>query len=110
MPGEWNELPARARRSSSFQFSFQPEFAFGVAVKRPPERPVDDNHGQAHHRDPKHDAMEITRLCRGGNVRAKAVGFQALVSPGGNFRDDCPCSNFNLARSMLGDPYAARRS
>src|SRR5476651_2415088 len=33
----------------------EPEFSLGVPIKRPPERTIDDDYIDAHHRDPKHD-------------------------------------------------------
>src|SRR6266851_4838298 len=40
----------------------QSELAFGIQIKRTPERSVDDDDEQAHHGDPEHDTVEIAGL------------------------------------------------
>ena len=46
------------------------------------------------------------------SVSDRGTGQGSVISPllANIYLVPCPCSNFNLARSMLGDPYAARRS
>ena len=61
--------------------SSQPVLAFGVLVQRSPQRPIDEHHEQAHHRNPEHNAMEITLLRRSRNVCSKAISLQTLVPP-----------------------------
>src|SRR5450631_3991205 len=40
----------------------EPEFSLGVPTQRPPERPIDNDHEQAHHSNPEHNAGQVARL------------------------------------------------
>ena len=59
----------------------EPEFAFGVEIKRPPEHAIDDDDEQAHHRDAEHDAMEIAGVGLLRNIGAEPVRLQVLDRP-----------------------------
>src|SRR5271168_3102454 len=61
--------------------STKPELAFGVEIKRTPERAIDENDEQAHHRDTEHDAVEVAGLGLLRNIRAETLRFEMLVAP-----------------------------
>src|SRR5262245_28907523 len=62
--------------------------SLGVVVERPPERTINHDNEQAHHRDAEHNAVEVARLGRACNIGAETLRLQTLVTPARNFRHD----------------------
>ena len=57
-------------------------------VEWAPERPIDEDDEQAHHRDAEHDTVEVAgrRLLR--DIRAEALRFEVRVAPARDLGDD----------------------
>src|ERR1700742_3037186 len=68
--------------------SSEPEFSFAVPIERPPEQTIDDDHVQAHHRDPEHDAWKITGRGRLRDVGTQPAGLQVRIAPARHLGDD----------------------
>ncbi len=69
--------------------STDPELAFRVKIKWTPERAIDENDEQAHHRDAEHDAVEIAGLGLLAQYRRRGPALRGARCPSSRPRRRC---------------------